>query len=111
MSADNGVYILITRDKMKSVGRGRWKNMKGTILAYRVAHCQAADNFEFYKERELHNLGHWMGYSFSHSRVYYEKAQAMADAKGQAAHILKDFGILEYGIQEIDATEFNFPGC
>ena len=111
MSADNGIYVLTTQDKFKKVGTHKFENffLKNgrTITAYRVAHAQAIDNFEWYKENEIHNLGKWMNDIFGKSEIFYN----YDDAMDRAYIIAQDYDILEYGIQDLDATEFNFPGC
>ena len=76
------------------------------IVAYRVAHAQAIDNFEFYKEQELHNLGWWMESIFGRSKIYYDRGGAFKESM----RINENIVYTEYGIQEVDAKEFNFPG-
>ena len=72
---------------------------------YRVAHVQAWDNFEWYKENQPYNLGHYLWEVFTDDVVYYEKSNALA-----AAHYLYACtGYVEYGIQVVD-TEYVFPG-
>lgn len=118
MSADNGIYILMTRDKFKQViDEGRSKGVGYPVvvhenqfdaptLAYRVAHSCAIDNFNWYKENELHNLGWWMNEIWGNSNVLYSKAEAVKLAE----EIESNLPYTEYGICFIDATEFNFPG-
>jgi hypothetical protein len=107
MSADNGVYILETKDKFKRIGENSWKNMFGKdIVAYRVAHAVSIDNFEWYKENELHNLGLWMNEMFGESPIFYNKEEA----RKYAFKKHDDLGYTEYGVCDIDASEYNFPG-
>lgn len=111
MSADNGVYILITKDKFKKTGDHIWANqmLKGNdgVVAYRVAHCQAADNFDFYQKNEPHNVGAWMSDVFKRSEVCYNESEAM----DQAHELAKKYDYLEYGIVTMDVRPMNFYGC
>lgn len=111
MSADDAIVILKTKDKFQKIGFNHYKKMfdKG-IIAYRVAHIQAMDNFEFYKEKESHNLGYWMHNRFSVCEVFYNEEDAYLKAQSLYDKAIKDFGYSAYGIQTINATDFNFPG-
>ena len=112
MSADNCIAILKTTDKFQVMDVNYKKNMFGEgIIAYRVAHIQAHDNFDWYKENEVHNLGCWFALVFKHSTVFYDRVEAFNEAKTLQENVLVDYGILEYGIVELDASEYNFPGC
>ncbi len=107
MSADNGVYILETGDKFKEISKNHFENLfDKRIIAYRVAHIQAADSFDWYVENELHNLGEWMEKAFGDSIVFYTKEEAFQHAQSLLAAI--DY--TEYGICTIDAIRYNFPG-
>lgn len=109
MSADNGVYILITTDKFKKTSEHSYENVsdEGGIKAYRVAHAQAIDSFEWYKENEPHNLGYFLYRIWKKSPIFYKKGQALSFA----CDLHKKMGWTEYGISHIDAREFNFPDC
>ncbi len=108
MSADNGIYILVTYDKFKRITKHSLRTLGGDkrILAYRVAHTQAVDNFDWYIENELHNLGEWMQNVFGKAPLFYSYSEAF-----KAAELLhKKVGYTEYGICTIAASEYNFPG-
>lgn len=106
MSADNGVYILVTTDNHKRVNEYTTVNTFGAgITAYRVAHCFAIDNLDYAEDKEIHNLGHVMHQYFGGSKVYYSCEEAFLAA--QELH--DDVGYTEYGISEIDFSEYNFP--
>jgi len=107
MSADNGVYILKTKDKFKHVGGGLTNSVANPITAYRVAYAQAIDNFEWYKKHEPHNLGFYLKEIWGNSKVHYDYEKALRAAEGMA----QSYDYLEYGISDIDAEEYNFPGC
>ena len=108
MSSDNGVYILKTLDGFKCENEFTQINcLPEGIVAYRVAHVQAADNFYYLEEGELHNLGHWMDTSFKNSPIFYDEQEAM----NYAVALHKKIGWTEYGISGIDASKYNFPGC
>ena len=110
MSADNGVYVLHTTDKTKLQEDDlELKPIDGGIEAFRIAHTQAIDNFEWYQQFEPHNLGWYMEDVWGQSTTYYNKGEALDAAHGFAASIIED-GILEYGVQILDATQYNFPG-
>lgn len=107
MSADNGIYILKTSDKFKKVSKGLLENLfYDRIIAYRVAHIQAADNFDWFVLNELHNLGAWMKDVFGDSTVIYDNKEAFQHAQS----LLGTIDYTEYGICTIDATSYNFPG-
>lgn len=107
MSADNGVYILKTLDWFKEESANTQVNcLPDGIIAYRVAHVQAADHFYYIEETELHNLGVWMKSGFKMSPVFYDEQEAM----DYAINLHKNIGWTEYGINGIDASKYNFPG-
>jgi|GEM_PF-5369941 len=107
MSADNGVYILKTTDKFKRINENSLENLFGKdITAYRVAHAQAVDNFDWYKENEIHNLGKWMYDVFGKSPVFYDEKEA----REYAFKKHDEYDYTEYGVCDIDAGEYNFPG-
>lgn len=91
MSADNGIYILETND------------------GYRVAEAAAIENFEYYKQKEIHNLGWYMDKVWGRSEVYHNINDAMNKAKDIERDLAKHGWGSEYGIQIIKETEFNFP--
>lgn len=108
MSADNCIAILATTDKFQKIKEGHFQNTFGKgVPAFRVAHVLAHDSFEYYKDRELHNLGYWLYEAFGKSEVFYKEEDALIAAR----RLQKEVGYTEYGIISIDANEFNFPGC
>lgn len=103
MSADNGVYILSTVRHSKQEGIA-WVKCD-SYQVYRVAHAQAIDNLEYYKEKEPHNLGAYMQDTWGTSPVYQDKDQAII-----AAHKIADsIDVLEYGVSMIE-TNLKFYG-
>ena len=109
MSADNGIYILHTKDKFKKTGDCYYENMwDKRIDAYRVAHTQAVDSFEWYIEHEIHNLGEWMSGVFGGSPIFYD----LNEARDYAYRLAEKYEFLEYGVGGVvDASDYNFPGC
>lgn len=107
MSADNCIAILKTTDKFKVQGNVYHNTFGEGIAAYRVAHIQAADSFNWLEENELHNLGAWMQEVFKFSFLVYN----YEDALDFAHKLLDNIEYVEYGIVEIDASKYNFPGC
>ena len=107
MSSDNCIAILKTTDKFEIVGPGHLKNTFGEgIIAYRVAHIQGHDNYDWYKDKEIHNLGFWFNMLFKKSEVFYSESKAFE----KAIELSKDVDYTEYGVLELDALEYNFPG-
>lgn len=107
MSADNCVAILKTTDKFKVEGNIHYNTFGEGITAYRVAHIQAMDNFDWYVANEIHNLGAWMQSEFGKSEIFYTKQEAYK----KAGNMLDSIDYVEYGIVDINASEYNFPGC
>ena len=108
MSADNCICILKTTDNFKKENAYTLSNTFGKgITAYRVVECQAVDNFQYYVENEPHNIGHWMYSTFGKVTPSYDYNTAMEIANT----LLSQNYYVEYGIVEIDASKYNFPGC
>lgn len=108
MSADNGIYILKTLDHFKKEGYSQVNVIdEGGRVAYRVAHAQAIDNVDYYcKEENRHNLGWYLDAIWGKSPVFYDENEAWDYARQMS----KNFTYLEYGLDEIDLSEINFPG-
>lgn len=108
MSADNCVAIFKTTDKFIKENQYTLTNTFGKgVTAYRVQHIQAHDNFYWYLENEIHNLGAWMQSAFGKVQPVYDPDEAF-----NIAHKLLDsISYVEYGIVELDASKYNFPGC
>ena len=108
MSADNCICILKTTDKFKVENKYTLCSTFGKgITAYRVVECQAVDNFQYFVENEPHNIGYWMYSTFGSITPSYD----YNTAREIANILLNQCNYVEYGIVEIDATEYNFPGC
>jgi hypothetical protein len=103
MSADNGVYILVTiRDRrMNGIA-----SIKATpYKVYRVAHVSAIDNFDYYKENQPYNIGAYLEDNWGKSEVFEDKDKAYL-----TAHALADtINYLEYGISIIE-TDYKMYG-
>lgn len=108
MSADNCIAILKTTDKFIKENEYTLTNTFGKgVNAYRVAHIQAVDNFQYYIENEIHNLGAYLRSEFGKAQPVYDPDEAF-----KIAHKLLDsVHYVEYGIIELDASKYNFPGC
>ena len=98
MSADNGIYILGTVTSYKKEGNAIVHC--GARRVYRVAHAQAIDNLEHYKNNEPHNLGAYMVDVWGKSEVYDDRDAAIVAADKLASK----YDILEYGISFIDTN-------
>lgn len=106
MSADNWIYILHTKDQFKQTGENTYTNMfDNPIDAYRVAHTQCIDNFEYIEKNEIYNLWYYMDSVRWDSEVYYN----IADAYKRAEELEDQAGRTEYWTSIVDATKYNFP--
>lgn len=110
MSADNTVIILHTKEQFVAEGINAdgtpycWKNLfEKRIDAYRVAHVQGFDNFDWYKENQLYMVGHYLIEIFGHSKIFYDYEEARTEA--EKIYDSKEY--VEYGISFVDATEFD----
>jgi hypothetical protein len=100
MSADNGVYILVTN-------RGR----RG-LREYRVVHCQCIENLtynpDFPKGRPQVNLEDMIE-RFGKCTVLTDRKIAEGYAEAVLDHQLEPFGVCEYGIVWLEFPEIRFP--
>lgn len=93
MSADNGVYILVSRGR---------KTRHGFRKEYRVTHAQAIENIEYDPDYpvgsdEMLNRQHVLSY-FGAARIFSDRRVA----EGYAQRIYDEEGYVEYGIVWID---------
>jgi hypothetical protein len=106
MSADNGIYILVTKDSHKKTSKYCWENTFGEgVVAYRVAEAGAIDNLEWYERNQPYNIGYWLHSTFGHSEPVY----SLKEAEKKAQEIEKVVGYTEYGINTIERLQYNFP--
>lgn len=87
MSADNGIYILVTEGP-----------------EFRVAHCQAIENIEW--QPNYHGLNK------EEILVYFATCKVLnnlEDAFNYAKKLSEDYYVLEYGICILDHEEVLFP--
>ena len=97
MSADNGIYVLRTQTKKDAAGFT--DNVAPVKFIWRVAYASAIDNLNWYSQPEnLHSLDAYVQDVWGKSKVYYDKAEAMAEARKQADAFTS---VLEYGIQNL----------
>ena len=104
MSADNGVYILVTK-------RGHNKR------EYRVVECQCVDNITFDPDYPLYNFPiHAPQLNADNTISLFGKARVFTDqkiAEGYAQCLLditiEKYGICEYGIVWLDYSAIRFP--
>ena len=82
MSADNGIYILVT------------PITDSKVFEYRVAHCQAIENIDYDPK--------YLNLYFGECSVFLTKTDALREAAKQEEEIMTGpMPILEYGIQFI----------
>lgn len=105
MSADNGIYILKTKRTALENPKGTWTNNRPNDV-WRIAYTSAIDNFDYYKNKAIHNLGAYMFDTWGRSPVYDSADAALGAAKEMADKI----DPTEYGINFIDASEYVFYG-
>lgn len=108
MSADNGIYVLVTEDN-RVLREGdtypQYLPKDKTVTAYRVAHISAIDNFGYFEKNEPYNIGFYMNECWGKSKVYYDKDEAM-----KAAQFYYDLlNVCEYGINLIERPQYRFP--
>lgn len=106
MSEDNGIYILRTKRTRKETSPGCWERSEEHYV-YRVAEVQAIDNFNWYQNNQLYNLGAYMQDLWGNSKVFLSKEEALIEASKIESEIKKSFLVLEYGISCID-TDYIF---
>lgn len=106
MSADNGIYILVTKDSHKKTSEYSWTNTFGKgVIAYRVAEAGAIDNLEWYEKNQPYNIGYWLNSVFGKVRPVYSEEEAL----DIASKLEEEIGYTEYGVNKIDRLQYNFP--
>lgn len=109
MSADNGVYILVSRGR---------RTRHGHKTEYRVIHAQAIENimeqpdypaaYLMMQDPEL-NRRKVLEY-FGKARVFTDRRIAEGYAQAIYDQWMKDFGVVEYGIRWFDEfAHISFP--
>jgi len=106
MSRDNGIYILKTFDSYQTIDSKKTIiDGSGRIAAYRVAHVSAIDNFsQLEYEENLTDLHKYMKDNWGQSAVYC----TIEDALICASKIYDSVKYLEYGINKIDGSNYDF---
>ena len=92
MSADNGIYILATSRKGKTV--------------YRVARACAIDNVDYYEENEVDHFPEYLKSIWDDSARYTDHLEAL----NRANYLNRYLEYTEYGVADIDKTNWTFPG-
>lgn len=90
MSADNTIVVLGT------LGVNR-------IRQYRVAHVQAWDNFDYYKNNEPEKVHEYLGDIFGKCKVH----ESLREAEAEAHELLKKISYVEYGII-VEETDYEW---
>lgn len=109
MSADNCVAILHTRERFQATAfeNGKpyaWRNLfDNPVDTWRVAHTQAIENFDWYRDNQLYMLGHYMISVWGKSEIFYN----LEDARAYARRLCDSIDFVEYGIVEVDARDFD----
>lgn len=104
MSADNGIYILVTMDQFKDEYPD-WVDMfDKPIKAYRVAYAFGIDDLNYIEKNQLYMVGKFLHDVWGRSRVFYEEGEAMKEA----LEIQGDKDWTEYGICTINCQQYSF---
>ena len=109
MSADNTIIVFShLRRSVKEeneIGKSRFPSYTNVApyRVYRVAHVQAWDNFEYYKEHAIYNLGYYLLEIFPSTSPEYESKESAMIA---AVKLMNEVGYVEYGIQIVDTDYF-----
>lgn len=107
MSADNCIAVLATTSSFRRPNKHSYENLfEKTIVHYRVAHTQAIESYEWYRENQPYNVGAYMKETWLDWPVYTSHEAAMEAAQKK----LREVGFTEYGIVSIDAREYRFYG-
>lgn len=109
MSADNTILIIKTKRTAKEISKGVWQNGDENYV-YRVAEVRNAEQLDYCKHHELHNLGVYLYTNFKDSPVFHEEAAAEAYAEQMESEIENAHGYVEYGIHTEDLSEYVFWG-
>lgn len=94
MSADNGIYILVTKSATSRTGK-----------EYRVIYAQAIDNMEFGKTQEEKEYSLVCSFGNPKTALFQVRDAAILHAHEMA----KNYSYLEYGVREIDYSHREFP--
>ena len=103
MSADNGIYVLVTIRNRRMEGRATVKSAPYKV--YRIAYANAIDNLDYYKEEQPYNVGCYLKEIWGNSIVYNSHQEALLEAHKLAAK----FDNLEYGVSTIE-TDYKMYG-
>lgn len=96
MSADNGIYILES-----PAGDG--------MMEYRVAHTQAIDNLDFYREQDnQQEYEDYLKRTWGSSEVFRTEDAALVKAKSMYDELIQQGYPIEYGISDI-VIDHMFP--
>lgn len=104
MSANNAIIILGTVKNFRTDSDGI-DHHSDPYKVYRVAHVLDWENYNWYKENQVYNLGYFLYYNFHHSIPY----ENINDAVNRANNLYNLIGNVEYGVI-IEDTEYMFPG-
>ncbi len=107
MSADNCIAILKTTSSWSRRESGVMLNLFDKPIAhYRVAHVQAIDNFDWYEDNQIYNLGAYIAKTWPEFPIYLNHN----DALDAALKMEKEIGYTEYGVYFVDASQYHYPG-
>jgi hypothetical protein len=107
MSADNGVYILVSRGR---------KTRHGYKKEYRVTHAQAIENIQWQPgdgiipgDEEIELSPMYVRALFGNARVFTDRRIAEGYAQRIYDEHTEDGGVVEYGIRFLDYSHIRFP--
>ena len=105
MSADNGIYVLMTKDKFYREGIYLHNMMPHGITTYRVAYVAGVDNLEWLEHNEPYNVGYFLHTVWGDSKPLYNRVEVEKEIE-RLERLHTD---TEYGVNWIDREQYNFP--
>lgn len=105
MSADNGIYVLVTTDSFYREGNCFHNMLPHGITTYRVAYAHGIDDLGWLEDNEPYNVGHFLHYVWKDSPPLYDRAEVEKEIE-RLKLIHSD---TEYGVNWIDRKQYNFP--
>ena len=110
MSADNGIYVLVTTDKFRREGLYLHNMLPHGITTYRVAYAHGIDNLEWLEHNEPYNVGYFLHIVWKDSPPLYNKIEVEKEIKRlERLYKHTEYGDTEYGVNWIDRKQYNFP--
>jgi len=101
VSADNTIVILQTWSNVEWLDGYACKCVE-PYKVWRVAHVQAWDNFEWFKENQPYNVGAFLDNIFGKCKKHKTLDAALVEAN----NLYEEIGYVEYGIQVVNTDYY-----